>query len=377
MKVLSTFNGMGCIWLALDNLNIKVTKRYSSEIDKYANTVNDANYPDTIQLGDITQVKAKDLDRIDLIVGGSPCQGFSFAGKQLNFEDERSKLFFEFVRLYNECKEINPDVKFLLENVNMKREYLAIISKYLGVYPVRINSNLVSAQNRDRWYWTNIKTKEVGLFGDITSDIPQPKDKGILLKDILESEVDKKYYLSSKMIKCFTNPDSEWSKRFEPMDKDWDKSKCLTSRYYKMGKTDPYICVAMRGRNPDNPSDRTPGSPTEQRLEPKEDGKTNTLTSVGKDNLILGCEYRHDEGLRINKKGKSNTLTAQAREDGIGGNKLVLIDYKLRRLTPIECERLQTVPDNYTNRVSDSQRYKMLGNGWTIDVITHILSFLK
>jgi DNA (cytosine-5)-methyltransferase 3A len=203
MNVLSTFNGMGCIWYALDRLNIKVNKRYSCEIDKYANQANNAAYPDTIQLGDVTKVKAEDLAKIDLFVGGSPCQGFSFAGKQLNFNDPRSALFFEFVRIWNEIKKINPEAKFLLENVNMKKEHLRVISEYMDVFPVRINSNLVSAQNRDRWYWTNIRTKETGLFSELWSDIPRPKDKGILLKDILqpESEIDDKYYLSQKMIK--------------------------------------------------------------------------------------------------------------------------------------------------------------------------------
>ena len=304
MNVLSTFNGMGCIWLALDKIGVKVDKRYSSEIDKYANTVNDANYPDTIQLGDITQVKAKDLDKIDLIVGGSPCQGFSFAGKQLNFNDERSKLFFEFVRLLKECKAINPDVKFLLENVNMKREYLGIISKYLGVFPVRINSNLVSAQNRDRWYWTNVKTKKVGLFGDLTSDIEQPEDKGILLKDIVENQVNRIYFYNKRLNNIIDH---------------------------------------------------------------------NLILKTG----VWGYDFRYDDGLRLRKNGKSGTLQAQARQDGTGNQVLISVDGVLRRATPIECERLQTVPDNYTNHLNDPQRYKMLGNGWTVDVISHILKYLS
>ncbi len=172
MNVLSTFNGMGCIWIALDRLGIQVNKRYSSEIDKYANKVNDKNYPDTIQLGNITKVKGSDLEKIDLLVGGSPCQGFSFAGKQLNFEDPRSKLFFEFVRLLEECK---PKY-FLLENVKMKKSYQNVISELLGVQPIKINSALVSAQNRERFYWTNIH------------NVTQPEDKEIYLKDILEEQ---------------------------------------------------------------------------------------------------------------------------------------------------------------------------------------------
>jgi site-specific DNA-cytosine methylase len=191
MNVLSVFDGMSCGQIALNELGFKIDKYYAAEIDKHAITQTQHNFPNTVQLGSVTDVRAKDLEKIDLFIGGSPCQGFSFAGKQLNFDDPRSALFFEYVRLWKEIKAINPDAKFLLENVNMKKEYLRVISEYLGVFPVRINSNLVSAQNRDRWYWTNIKTKETGLFSELWSDIPQPEDKGILLKDILlpENEV--------------------------------------------------------------------------------------------------------------------------------------------------------------------------------------------
>jgi DNA (cytosine-5)-methyltransferase 3A len=288
----------------------------------------DKNYPDTIQLGDVTKVKASDLEPIDLLVGGSPCQGFSFAGKQLNFDDPRSALFFEFVRLLKECREINPEVKFLLENVKMKKEYQVVISEYLGVEPIEINSALVSAQNRKRLYWTNIE------------GVQQPKDEGIFLKDVLEFEVDEKYYLSDKMLNFYARRDLEnIGKRGRiHISSGEDKSKCLTEGKGR-DSSQTIICVAMRGRNPDNPSDKTPGNPTVQRLEPKRDGKTNSLTTVGKDNLLMG--------------------------DGV-----------LRRLAPIECERLQTLPDNYTEGVSDTQRYKMLGNGWTLDVTAHILSYL-
>ena len=170
MNVLSTFNGMGCIWIALDKLGIKVNKRYSSEIDKYANIVNDRNYPDTIQLGDVTKVKGADLEPIDLLVGGSPCQGFSFAGKQLNFNDPRSKLFFEFVRLWKETK---PRY-FLLENVRMKKQSQDIITSILGVEPIEINSALISATARKRIYWTNIP------------NVTQPAGSPLVLADVLE-----------------------------------------------------------------------------------------------------------------------------------------------------------------------------------------------
>jgi len=349
MNVLSTFNGMGCIWYALDRAGIKVNKRYSSEIDKYANQSNDIAYPDTIHLGDITSIKARYIENIDLFVGGSPCQGFSFAGKQLNFNDPRSALFFEYVRLWNEIEEINPNAKFILENVNMKKEYLRVISEYMGVFPVRINSNLVSAQNRDRWYWTNIKTKKVGLFCELWSDIPQPEDKGIMLKDVLqpESEVDDKYYLSDKLTKSLLSHANNRNQSFTTH-ADNGKAKCITVSHLKQNLDSNYVCVSMIGRRIDEKGirkDNNKNIPAVQRLETNTDGKTNCITSVSKDNLLT---------------------------DG----------YRLRRLTPIECGKLQTFKEEEVQRLidgglSDTQLYKQFGNGWTIDIFTHMLSYIQ
>jgi len=321
INVLSTFNGLGSIWIALDLLGVEVNKRYSSEIDKYANIVNDANYPDTIQLGDITKIKGADLEKIDLLVGGSPCQGFSFAGKQLNFEDPRSALFFEFVRL---LKETNP-LYFLLENVKMKKEYQDVITKYLGVEPIGINSALVSAQNRRRLYWTNIP------------NIEQPEDKGILLKDVLE------YDLTEK-----------------------EKAFCIDANYWKKGNLKNYFDKSRRqivfpasivGRRINERGvreDYNKKVSVTQCLQVKHlNYKTGCLTTVQKDNVLRVLppnryvDVYNDENIHY------------------------------RHLTPIECERLQTVPDNYTNHVSNTQRYKMLGNGWTVDVIAHILETLS
>lgn len=170
LNVLSLFDGISCGRLALEKANIKVNKYYASEIDKHTIKVAQHNFPDTIQVGDVKNLKSEDFKDIDLVIGGSPCQGFSFSGKQLNFEDPRSKLFFEFVRL---VKEINPKY-FLLENVVMKQEYQDIISESLGVEPIKLNSSLTSAQNRVRLYWTNF-------------DIKPPIDQGIKLEDILEN----------------------------------------------------------------------------------------------------------------------------------------------------------------------------------------------
>jgi len=305
LNVLSCFDGMSCLQIALDKLGIPVNKYFASEIDKYAMQVTQANYPNTIQVGSVEFVTKEMLNnKIHLLAGGSPCQGFSFAGKQLNFEDPRSKLFFEFVRLKNELK---PKY-FLLENVKMKKEYQDIISKYMGCEPIIINSALVSAQNRVRLFWTNIP------------GIKQPKDKEIYLADIIENGI-----------------------------VDRDKSYCIDANYAKGGNLKQYFeksrrqlvfCGAMRGRylvdgKRQDGKMKTAGLTT-QKMEIRYDGKTNTITTVQKDNYA------------------------------------VFID-GFRKLTALECERLQTVPENYTNHVSNTQRYRMLGNGWTVDVITHIL----
>ncbi|MBS1586553.1 MAG: DNA (cytosine-5-)-methyltransferase [Bacteroidetes bacterium] len=352
MTVLSLFDGMSCGQLALQKLGIKVKQYYAAEIDKHAIQVTQHNFPNTIQLGDVTKVYAKDLPKIDLLIGGSPCQGFSFAGKQLAFDDPRSKLFFEFVRLKNEC---NPTY-FMLENVKMKKEFEIIISKYMGVAPIEINSALLSAQNRVRLYWTNIAAEPYGLFGDMQCMIPQPKDKGILLRDILESDVPDKYYLSEKMLQYITQEASKKINRTRLTYPEQAKCGAILANEYKQG-TDSNFIVSSRGRESSvlTPKrteygkqirkDYEAGKIKEQRkniqqLEPRNDGKTNTLTSVQKDNLLQ-------------------------------------IGDKVRRLTELECERLQTVPDNYTNHVSSTQRYKMLGNGWTVDVIAYIFGFMK
>lgn len=170
MNVLSLFDGMSCGQIALNRAGIPYKNYFASEIDKPAIEVTMANYPETIQLGSVTEVKAENLPKIDLLIGGSPCQGFSFAGRQLNFDDPRSALFFEYVRLLKECK---PKY-FLLENVRMRKEYQDVISGYLGVEPIEIDSSLLSAQNRRRLYWTNIP---------VTLDI---KNKELTLKDVVK-----------------------------------------------------------------------------------------------------------------------------------------------------------------------------------------------
>ena len=316
LNVLSLFDGMSCGRIALERAGIEVENYYASEVDKYAIKVSGENYPSIKQVGDVTKLKAEDFPKIDLIIGGSPCQGFSFAGKQLNFNDPRSALFFEFVRL---LKELKPKY-FLLENVKMKKESEAIITNFLEVEPIEINSSLVSAQNRRRLYWTNIP------------NIRQPEDKGILIKNI-------------------TLDDS-------------DKIGAMRGRYIVDGKIQDYKI-------------KTAGMTT-QRIELRKDEKSNCITTVSKDNYLVKLFNTNPSGNGMNgwvyhTNAKSPTITTNKGE----GNKISHDGIWYRKLTPLECERLQTVPDNYTAGVSNSQRYKMLGNGWTVDVITHILKEIK
>jgi DNA-cytosine methyltransferase len=292
---------MACGRIALEKLGIKVDKYFSSEIDKYAMEIAKKNYPDIIHVGDVQDVsypETFDGHKIDLIIGGSPCQGFSFAGQRLNFDDPRSKLFFEFARLVKECK---PKY-FLLENVSMKQESQDVITEILGVEPVAINSNLVSAQNRQRLYWTNIPFDE------------QPDDKGILLKDILEDyhQIGAEHFHSAKAVAYMERGNDKWAQ--------------AGSR-----RADGYT------QTPD-----------------KE--KAFTLTA----NIYKGVPYNYFEDTRATLRPKLSRPSSH-----------------FRKLTPIECERLQTVPDNYTEGVSNTQRYKMLGNGWTVDVIAHIFKGLS
>lgn len=414
MNVLSLFDGMSCGQIALKQLGIVPEVYYASEIDKHAIKQTQLNFPDTVQLGDVTNWTEWDVNwgEIDLLLAGSPCQGFSFAGKQLAFDDPRSKLFFVFIEILNHIKSLNPNVLFMLENVNMKKEYMRIISEYCGVFPVNINSNLVSAQNRDRWYWTNIRTKKIGLFGEVYSDIPQPEDKGIFLRDILEEEVDERYFLSDKVVKNLLEHKERNKEKGNGLGavfhKPENKMGCL-----KVGGTgiDDLVCVAMRGRETSclTPKRTDYGKSIRkayeagkikeqknmQRLEPRTDGKTNCLTSVQKDNLIIqlksinsrvsGISF-HSEGIRPYRNDLKKSGISEIGTIGLPNTKSCAIicahepkiyQNNIRRLTPTECSRLQTIPDWYKWECSDTQQYKMLGNGWTVDVIAHIMSFIN
>ena len=366
MNVLSLFDGMSCGQLALNQLGVKVDNYYASEIDTYAMQITQKNFPDTIQLGDVTQVNNPhtnpidsyvDLPQIDLLLGGSPCQGFSFSGKQLAFDDPRSKLFFEFVRL---LKELKPKY-FLLENVKMKKEYQDIITDQLGVEPIFINSALVSAQNRQRLYWTNIP------------NITQPDDRNILLKDILQHEVENEYTepyvkLNGKESGCVGYVGNKPAQATRIYSDDYKSQSLLANGGGQGGKTGLYQIRggAYRGRY-------EPDGSIKQQLEVRKDEKTNTLTSVQKDNVLVHEMVDRDKSFCID----ANYHKGGNLQSYYGKHRRQLVfkgtSFFYRKLTPVECERLQTVPDGYTEGVSNTQRYRMLGNGWTVEVIKHIL----
>jgi len=353
MNVLSLFDGMSCGQLALQRIGITNYRYYASEIDKYAIQVTQHNFPNTVQLGDVKAVNADSLPKIDLLLAGSPCQGFSFAGKQLAFDDPRSQLFFEFVRILQECK---PKY-FILENVRMKREHLDVITEHVGVEPILINSALVSAQNRQRYYWTNIP------------NVTQPADKGLVLLNIIEND--------------------------DVVDR--DKAHCLDASYYKGGNLHSYfnkhrrqlVFCAKYDLGLDQNQAQTAvcrqvasaidikGFESLKRIYSVK-GKSPTLTTMTgghRQPKILQTARGNNKGGIKAENGKTPTISTSAWQV----NNHLTFDEGItyRKLTPVECERLQTVPDNYTACVSNTQRYKMLGNGWTVDVIAHILQGIR
>lgn len=376
VTVLSLFDGMSCGQIALRELGIKVDRYYASEINKFAIKQTQLNFPDTIQLGDVRNVYAKDLPKIDLLIGGSPCQGFSFAGKQLNFNDPRSALFFEFVRILNECREINPDVKFMLENVRMKREYEQAISRMLGTKPVMINSALVSAQNRVRLYWSNIRTANDGLF-EIKTDIPQPKDRGLFLRDILENEVEAKYLIHHKQWDWLNKHSKKNGNPIKLRDKD-NKSGCITATAQaRINLSTEYVVVNTKGcpkPNQDKASCLTvgghgAGNHSDMDIliirHPRKVRQINPCTESG-------GKQPYQQNRVYNADGVAPSLcSAHA-----GHAPVVACNEIIRRITPTEAARLQTIPDWYRWECSATQQYTMLGNGWTVEVIKHIFSFL-
>jgi DNA-cytosine methyltransferase len=445
-NILSLFDGMSCLQIALNRLGIEYDNYYSSEIDKFAIKATQNKFPKTIQLGDVSNIKASDLPKIDLMTGGFPCQSFSIAGNRGGFEDPRGKLFFELLRLKNE---LQPTYFLFENNESMDKKIQAYISRELGVTPLHFNSALVSAQNRERIYWTNINLSHYGLFSEPYSSIPPPKDKGILLKDILETfetsnfktqkEFDdymEKYYITETALarikrntysKAKINPDKTVTlntknnsgqlsvdsgttliiKKDGGIKANQNKASCFTAGGNSGGNhSDMDLIVdlvAMRGclkfgrtekgkllgkENAKNGKDYTPHR--EKEITGVDFEKMNTVTTVtSKDNLIVELGQAEDikpaiqqKARGYNKDGifedKTPTLTGCSWQ-----NNNHLLQERIRRLTPIECARLQTVPDDYfktesgENIISESQQYRCLGNGWTIDIICHILSYMK
>ncbi|MEG1695553.1 MAG: DNA (cytosine-5-)-methyltransferase [Acinetobacter sp.] len=334
MNILSLFNGISGTHCSFDRAGIEVGTCYYSEIDKYANMVTEKHYPNDIALGDVTKWEDWDIDwsGIDFVSAGFPCQAWSVAGNQLGDKDERGMLFWTTLDIISHVLKSNPSAKFLMENVKMKKDFEEYITKHtteaLGyVEKILINSALVSAQNRNRYYWTNFK-------------VTQPEDKGILLRDVLEDSSDA-------------------------------QGGAIRGRYILDGKRQDHK-MKVAGL-------------TEQRLEVRGDGKTNTLTTVQKDNVVV---LVNESATKDNKaysltasyggavawnscQKKQRTMVPVNESNVENPNQYNGVLY--RKLTPVECERLQTLPDNWTSILSNTQRYKSIGNGWTIDVIAHIL----
>lgn len=349
MIILSLFDGISAGRVALERAGVAVDEYYSSEIDKYCIQISQKNYPDIKQLGDIKKWRGWDIKKPDLIIGGSPCQGFSFAGKQLAFNDKRSVLFFEYINI---LKHYKPKY-FLLENVPMKKEFLEIISNEIGVEPILINSALVSAQQRKRYYWTNIP------------NVSQPVDKQIYLKNIIENGVcdkDKSYCIDANYWKGGNLVQYFEKHRRQLVFNEPNKVIELDRKGYSSNKS----VYDINGKSPCLLAN-SGGQKEPKILQTRECGRRLTQDGTKRDDknglIVRGYEVRKD--------GKTCALTTVLKDN------FITEEFVIRKLTPIECERLQTFPDNYTEGVSNTQRYKMLGNSWTVDVIAHILKFIN
>lgn len=433
LTVLSLFEGMSCGQIALRDMGVPISRYYASEIDKHAIKQTQLNFPDTLQLGDVEKWREWGIDwsSIDLLLAGSPCQGFSLAGKMLGHDDPRSRLYWVFLDILRHIQTYNPSVKFLLENVRMRPNDERQINESLGLMPVVINSSLVSAQNRVRLYWSNIRTRQEGLFGDVHTDIPIPEDRGIFIQDILEAEVDDKYYIDSGVFGQDVSGKARTIRVGGALSTDdkhnWDvvkldrelrpkalqgKASCLTAGGHSGGNhsdmdileiRDPWIEKNLRRKDEkacsllscSHQGYRSNGmtivlavgslrffGETEFRTmktmkspclngQVREDGNNQAVVE-----LAVGTwrTHKEDKGFRAISECKSPCIPARARNDG-SGQPCVKMNRLLRRLTPTECARLQTIPEWYKWGCSDTQAYKMLGNGWTVEVIKHILSF--
>lgn len=472
MNVLSLFNGISCGRLALERAGIPVTNYWESEIDPYSGKVSAYNWPQSVQVGcvkkfaryfcakdhilsailasqyvtaktkeTIRQVREIKAAGVHLLLAGSPCQGFSFAGKQLNFNDPRSKLFFEFERILKECQAMNPDVLYMLENVPMIKKSQRVINERLGIRPAELNAARVSAQNRVRLFWSNIRTRQDGLFGDVYTDFPEPDDKGILLSHILEDEVDEKYNLSEAALarierNMYSTPQKNPKKAGNITTKnnssalsidsgttligivnnhgearEVEKSNAIDANYWRgpvtagsngSGAHKNMVKLDVKGKpkaNQDKDDCFTAGANSAgqhshmdvilQRIhgngksgdrQISEKSPTATSSSFEQNNFVKRWNgYSKHQQDRVNIGDKSPCIPAQDSNQWTN----TLVGSQIRRLTPIEVCRLFTIPDDYLkdragkNLISESQQYKALGNGWVVDIIVHIFSFIK
>ena len=375
---------MSCGQIALRELGVPIERYYASEIDKHAIKQTQLNFPETIQLGDVEKWREWDIEwsEIDLLLAGSPCQGFSLAGKMLGHDDPRSRLYWVFLDILHHVQKLNPNVKYLLENVRMRPADEVRINESLGIRPVVINSALVSAQNRVRLYWSNIQTKSEGLWGELLTDIPQPADRGIYIGDIIDDEVDEKYYMRNLSLneEAIESIDTtqEWKtsgivkldKKLKPKAQQ-DKASCLTGGGHSGGNHSDMDILYIRDpwlrKNLRTPSDKANALLSSSYKGARANGMS----------VVPGTWRTHEDGkgFRPTAGGKAPCIPARARNDG-SGQPVAKIGCMLRRLTPTECSRLQTIPDWYKWGCSDTQAYKMLGNGWTVEVIKHILSHI-
>ncbi len=374
MNVVSLFNGMNTGRQALENVGIKVNKYYSSEIKPYAIQLTQHHFPDTIQVGDVTKWKEWDIDwqSIDLILSGSPCQDLSAAGKRAGINGSKSSLFFVFVEILEHIKKLNPKVLFLQENVGSASKLdVGIMSRALGVYPVRINSSLVTAQLRDRYYWSNIRTKET-MF-DIVTDIPQPKDRYIMFKDIITGghvERVKALALLESESRVCTSQESI-KKRAE--------REFINMIYVD---TDKHVALKMQNNRNNQGSQESLKHRNET---------TRMLTLIYEVNNELRCKTNTLKGYDIVSENDCLDLsfpTSKTRRGRVTKGKSPclmesnnnLYSYKdgiVRTVNQIEMERLQGFPDGYTSILSKAKAGSLLGDGWTLPIIEHIFKFIN
>ena len=382
LNIISLFGGMDTGRIALEELGYKINKNYYSEIKKHAIELTLYHNPNTILVGDINNWKEWDIDysKIDFIFSGSPCQDLSIAGKRAGINGSRSSLFYTFVEILEHTKKNNPNVLFLQENVGSASKLdIGIMSRALGIYPCRINSKLVTAQLRDRYYWTNIRTKPFGMFGDLISDIPQPRDREIMFMDVIENGVVKKNKAGAILEnQCLLYP---------------KKSKVRSQRYLiKRGVKQHFINLVYVEKDK-----AVALLESESRPAKKQDSLLKRYKQTGMQNLVF--IEKNEVRIKTNTKKGYDILTendclnlsfpkSKTRRGRITKGKspcllgqyeplFALENYNVRVLTQTELERLQGFPDGFTKILSRNQAASVLGDGWTLPVIVHILSFIK